>query len=95
MEEGSPPSHQDVIEGRFESRTVDPEMPPLEAVLDVDPSNESSEPQYELEPRGPNVFTNNAASGRGRGLLNVNPFPPRGRGQIRRPFMGRGRSTDN
>ena len=85
--------------GRFESRPVDHDMPPLETVSDIDPSYEPPEPQYEPEPRRPNIFTANAASnnprGRGRGFLQVSPFPPRGRGQIRMPFMGRERSTDN
>ena len=67
------------MEGRFKSRTVDQEISSLETVSDVELSYEPPEPQYEPEPRGPNIFTNNAASGRGRGLMQVALFPSRGR----------------
>ena len=55
---------------RFESRPVDQDIPPLETASDTDPSYEPPEPQYEPEPRRPNIFTDNAASnnpsGRGK-----------------------------
>ena len=60
MEEGSPPSYQEVIEGRIEFRTVGLEKPSLETVTDVyDHSYQLSEPQYEPEQRGTNTFTDN------------------------------------
>ena len=72
-EEDSPPSYQDVLVGRLDLRLVDQDMSPLETVSDIDPSCELPEPQYEPEPRRPNIFTDNASSnnprGRGRGLL--------------------------
>ena len=46
---GSPPSYQDVLAGRFESRPVDHNMPPMET--NIDPSYEPPEPLYEPEPR--------------------------------------------
>ena len=100
MDKGSTPSYKEVIEGTIESRVVEPDMPPLETVTDAyDPSYEPPGPQYEPEKREPNIFTDNAAtnnpSGRGRGLICVTTFPPRGRRQNRRPFLGRGRSTEN
>ena len=39
--------------------------------------------------------SNNNPSGGERGLMQVAPFPLRERGQIRRPFMGKGRLTVN
>ena len=72
-EENSPPSYQDVLVGRFESRPLDQDMPPLKTVSDMDPSYEPAEPQYGPEPRRPNIFTDYAASNnpsdRGRGLM--------------------------
>ena len=58
-EESSQPSYQDVMEVRFESRTVDRKMSPLETVSDIEPSYEPSEPKYEPQPRRPNIFTKN------------------------------------
>ena len=73
-------------------------MPPLEIVTGAyDPSYEPPVPQYEPEKKGLNIFTDNVAnnnpSGRGRCLMHVTSFPPRG--QNRRPFLGRGMSTEN
>ena len=57
-----PPSYQDVVEGRIESKLVDPEMLPLkELPLDC----QSGEPT-------PNIFTSRVNASRGRGLLDAN-----------------------
>ena len=68
--EGGPTSYQDVVKGRVESRQVDPEMLPPEDM----PINEQS---------GPNIFTSNGNTPRGRGLLCdanvacISPLSPR------------------